>query len=111
MVVVFLHKHDKYSALKSAVIVTTLLVQLYVYTYAGQTLESRTEEIAFATYDSSWYRFRGNTARDLTLIINRGHTPYRVTAGKFVSMNLLTFKEILKASGSYLSVLQVMVNV
>ncbi|XP_076235207.1 odorant receptor 63 [Calliopsis andreniformis] len=111
MVIVFLHKNDKVNALKSGVIILTLLVQLYVYTYAGQALESRTEEIAYAAYDSSWYRFRGNVARDLLLIIHRGNSPYRVSAGKFVSMNLDTFKEILKASASYLSVLQVMMDV
>lgn len=110
MMVVSLNTKDNFGALKSAVIIMTLLVQLYVYTYAGDALESRTEEIAYAAYDSPWYRSRGHVARDIAMIINRGNSPYRVTAGKFVSMNLFTFKEILKASASYLSVLQVMMD-
>ncbi|CAL7938194.1 unnamed protein product [Xylocopa violacea] len=101
---------DNVGALKSVVLMATLLIQLYLYAYAGDTLESRSEEIAQAAYDSPWYHARGHAAKDLVLIINRGNLPYQVTAGKFVTMNILTFKEILKASASYLSVLRVMMD-
>ncbi|XP_076629850.1 uncharacterized protein LOC143346024 [Colletes latitarsis] len=107
---VCLNANDNIGALKCIVIIVTLLVQLYVYTYAGDSLESQTEEIAFAAYDSPWYYSPGRVARDLVLIIDRGNSPYSVTAGKFVSMNLYTFKEILKASTSYLSVLKAMMD-
>nr|XP_031847372.1 odorant receptor 63a-like [Nomia melanderi] len=110
MMIVCLNAKDRVGTLKCTVIVVTLLMQLYVYTYAGDALESRTGEISFAAYDSDWYRSRGHAARDLALIINRGNSPFRVTAGKFVPMNLLTFKEILKASASYMSVLKVMMD-
>lgn len=107
---VCLNTKDNIGALKCIVLIVTMLVQLYVYTYAGDTLESRTSEIAFAVYDSPWYYSRGHVARDLVLIIDRGNSPYCITAGKFVSMNLFTFKEILKASISYISVLQVLMD-
>ncbi|KZC14972.1 Putative odorant receptor 22c, partial [Dufourea novaeangliae] len=110
MVLVYLNSMDNVAVLKCLVIIVTLLTQLYVYTYAGHVLESRTEEISYAAYDSPWYRSRGHAARDLALIINRGNSPYRITAGRFVSMNLVTFKEILKASVSYMSVLKVMMD-
>ena len=101
---------DNVGALKSVVLMVTLLIQLYLYAYAGDALESRTEEIAQAVYQSLWYRSRGRTARDLLLIINRGHLSCHLTAGKFLSMNIFTFKEILKTSASYLSVLKVMMD-
>ncbi|XP_017796643.1 PREDICTED: odorant receptor 22c-like [Habropoda laboriosa] len=107
---VALSTKDNVAALRSFVLMVTLLIQLYLYAYAGNTLESRTEEIAQAAYDSLWYRCHGHAARDLLLIIHRGNSPYRITAGKFVPMNLFTFKEILKASGSYLSVMKVMMD-
>ncbi|XP_076650284.1 uncharacterized protein LOC143357647 [Halictus rubicundus] len=110
MMLVCLNTNDRAGALKCLVIVTTLLMQLYIYTYAGDALESHTAEISFAAYDSTWYRSRGHRARDMALIIHRGNSPYHVTAGKFVPMNLLTFKEILKASASYMSVLRVMMD-
>ncbi|KAK9294601.1 hypothetical protein QLX08_010827 [Tetragonisca angustula] len=101
---------DNVGALKSVVLMVTLLIQLYLYAYAGDALESRTEEIAQAVYQSLWYRSRGRAARDLLLIINRGHLSCHLTAGKFLSMNIFTFKEILKTSASYLSVLKVMMD-
>ncbi|CAK9824892.1 Odorant receptor 22c [Anthophora retusa] len=108
---VSLNTKDNVGALRSVVLMVTLLIQLYLYAYAGNTLETQTKEIAQAAYDSLWYRCRGHEARDLLLIINRGNFPYYVTAGKFVPMNLFTFKEILKASASYLSVLKVMMDI
>ncbi|XP_076375599.1 uncharacterized protein LOC117228201 [Megalopta genalis] len=110
MMLVCLNANDRVGVLKCVMFVTTLLMQLYVYTYAGDALESQTAEISFGAYDSTWYRSRGHRARDLALIISRGNSPYCVTAGKFVPMNLLTFKEILKASASYMSVLKVMMD-
>lgn len=107
---VCLNTKDNIGALKSMVLMVTLLIQLYLYAYAGDALESRTEEIAQAAFHSFWYQSRGRTARDLILIICRGNSSYHVTAGKFVFMNIFTFKEILKSSASYLSVLRVMMD-
>ncbi|XP_076295111.1 uncharacterized protein LOC143216160 [Lasioglossum baleicum] len=108
MMLVFLKTNDRAGALKCLLIAVTLLLQLYAYTYAGDALESQSAEVSFAVYDSTWYRSRGHQARDLALIIHRGNSPYCVTAGKFMPMNLLTFKEILKASASYMSVLRLL---
>nr|XP_033206041.1 odorant receptor 22c-like [Bombus vancouverensis nearcticus] len=107
---VCLATRDNVGALKSVVLMVTLLIQLYLYAYAGDVLESRSNEIAHGVYDSPWYQPRGHVARDLMMIINRGHRSYHVTAGKFLSMNMFTFKEILRSSASYLSVLKVMMD-
>jgi len=48
--------------------------------------------------------------KNLPLIILRATTPHQLTAGKFLAMNFASFKEILKASASYLSVLKVMLE-
>lgn len=110
MFLVCLATRDNVGALKSVVLMVTLLIQLYLYAYAGDVLESRSNEIAHGVYDSPWYQPRGHVARDLMMIINRGHRSYHVTAGKFLSMNIFTFKEILRSSASYLSVLKVMMD-
>ncbi|XP_029040920.1 odorant receptor 10a-like [Osmia bicornis bicornis] len=101
---------DTLGTFKSVMLIFTMIIQLYLYAYAGDILESRAEGIANAAYKSSWYLLRGNAARDLTLMIHRGHLSCHVTAGKFVPMNGFTFKEALKASASYLSVLRVMMK-
>ncbi|KAF3054479.1 Odorant receptor 415 [Nylanderia fulva] len=48
------------------------------------TLTHISKKIAYSAYDNPWYDFD-------------------ITTGKFLSMNLFSFKEILKATGSYLS--------
>lgn len=111
MFLVCLNTKDNAGALKSVVLMATLLMQLYLYAYAGDSIESHTEAIAQAAYQSPWYHSEGHIARELVLIISRGNSPYHITAGKFIDMNMFTFKEILKASASYLSVLKVMMDV
>nr|XP_003704733.2 PREDICTED: uncharacterized protein LOC100875866 [Megachile rotundata] len=101
---------DSMGTLKSVLLILTMIIQLYLYAYAGDMLESRAEGVANAVYKSSWYLVRGNAARGLTLMIHRGHLSCHVTAGKFAPMNRLTFKEAMKASASYLSVLRVMMK-
>lgn len=110
MFLVCLGVGDTLGTFKSVMLIFTMIMQLYLYAYAGDILESRAEGIANAAYKSSWYLLRGNAARDLTLMIHRGHLSCHVTAGKFVPMNGFTFKEALKASASYLSVLRVMMK-
>ncbi|XP_015179157.1 PREDICTED: odorant receptor 47a-like [Polistes dominula] len=104
---VSLNENNTIAAAKHAVIIVTLLVQLFIYSYAGDMLESKTAEIVLGVYDSPWYTFDTSSIKKLAYIMFYGRIPRQVTAGKFVSMNLLTFKEIIRASASYFSVLRV----
>ncbi|KAG7189940.1 hypothetical protein KM043_006101 [Ampulex compressa] len=101
---------DNLVAAKHAVLIVTMLAQLYLYAYAGDAMESHTEKIGCAAYDCRWYDFDARIAKDLPFVILRGATPHQITAGKFCPMNLFTFKEILKTSASYLSVLGAMMD-
>ncbi|XP_012534864.1 odorant receptor 22c isoform X2 [Monomorium pharaonis] len=98
-------------AIKHIVLILTMLVQLYLYCYAGDQLEYVTGRIGYSVYDSPWYNFDVKIMKKLPMVMYRGKTPHLTTAGKFLRMNLFSFKEILKATGSYLSVLRVMINV
>ncbi|XP_071625486.1 odorant receptor 22c-like [Temnothorax longispinosus] len=102
---------DNVAAIKHVVLILTMLVQLYLYCYAGDQLEYVTGRIAYGAYDSPWYNFDVKVMKNLRMVMFRGRMPHRTTAGKFLPMNLFSFKEILKATGSYLSVLRVMIDV
>ncbi|XP_024879470.1 odorant receptor 47a-like [Temnothorax curvispinosus] len=102
--------NDTFAAAKHSIYIVALLVQLFLYCLAGQTLEFQSEELAYAIYKSPWYTFDLSMMKNLPLIILRAVNPQQLTAGKFVAINLMTFKEILKASASYLSVLRVMIK-
>lgn len=102
--------NDALTAAKHSVFIISLLVQLFLYCFAGQTLEFQSKRLAYAIYESPWYIFDISVMKNLPLIILRAANPQQLTAGKFVAINFMTFKEILKASASYLSVLRVMIK-
>ncbi|XP_018059934.1 PREDICTED: uncharacterized protein LOC108694787 [Atta colombica] len=104
--IISLKLNDNIAAIKHVVLILTMLVQLYLYCYAGDQLENVTGRIAYSAYDSPWYDFDVKIIKDLPMVILRGKLPHQTTAGKFLPMNLFSFKEILKATGSYLSVLR-----
>nr|XP_050865381.1 uncharacterized protein LOC127070880 [Vespula vulgaris] len=104
---VSLDANDIIATTKHAVLIVTLLVQIFIYSYAGDMLESKSADLILGVYDSPWYTFDTSVVKNLAFVIFYGKIPRQVTAGKFVSMNFFTFKEIIKASASYISVLRV----
>jgi len=102
--------NDVFTATRHSVFIIALLMQLFLYCLAGQTLEVQSKELAYAIYESPWYTFDVKIMKNLPLIILRAANPQQLTAGKFVAINFTTFKEILKASASYLSVLRVIIK-
>ncbi|XP_077266957.1 odorant receptor Or2-like [Temnothorax americanus] len=105
-----LEMNDTFAAAKHSIFIVALLVQLFLYCFAGQTLEFQSKGLAYAIYKSPWYTFDLSMMKNLPLIILRAVNSQQLTAGKFVAINLMTFKEILKASVSYLSVLRVIIK-
>ncbi|XP_018310967.1 odorant receptor 22c-like [Mycetomoellerius zeteki] len=105
-----LSMHSTYAAMKHLLFLVVLLLQLFLYCFAGQTLEFQSQELASAIYDLPWYNFDLNVMKNLPLMILRSTKSHQLTAGKFLAINFLSFKEILKASASYLSVLRVMLE-
>ncbi|XP_072759613.1 odorant receptor 10a-like [Anoplolepis gracilipes] len=99
-----------FAAMKHLLFIVVLLVQLFIYCFAGQTLEFQSQSLAYAIYETPWYNFNVSVMKDLPLMIFRATNPHRLTAGKFLAINFVSFKEILKASASYLSVLRVMIE-
>lgn len=87
-----------------------MMIQLSFYTFAGDYLEMRSTALCYATYDCDWYDLPASIAKDFQIILMRASIPLQLTAGKFMAMNMITFKDILKSTASYLSVLRVMLD-
>jgi len=102
--------HNIYIAIKHLVYIGALLIQLFLYCFAGQMLEFQSQGLASAIYDLPWYSFDVNVMKSLPLMILRSANPHQLTAGKFLAINFVSFKKILKVSASYLSVLRVIVE-
>ncbi|KAL0129870.1 hypothetical protein PUN28_001854 [Cardiocondyla obscurior] len=94
----------------STSVLLLMLIQLSFYTVAGDYLEMRSIALAYATYDCDWYKLPADTAKDFQIILMRASIPLQLTAGKFVVINMITFKDILKSTASYLSVLRIMLG-
>ncbi|XP_012264863.2 odorant receptor 13a-like [Athalia rosae] len=87
-----------------------VMMQLLLYSFAGDHLKNQSFGLAYAAYESQWYKLPPAIARDLLFVMVRAGNPLRISAGKFFIMTLESFKVIVKTSGSYLSVLRVMVD-
>lgn len=95
---------------KSIVVMIVMLLQSFLYSYAGDNLRDQSEALSFAVYDCNWCDFPSNDVRDLAFIMVKTNIPIRLTAGKFFYVTRATFTDILKTSVSYLSALRVMIE-
>ena len=96
--------------IKSFIVLSTLLVQLFAYSYVGEYLKRQMEGIGDSAYFSIWYDIPKSVAKDIIYVIMRTQDPVFLKAGKFFIVNMETYMSIIKTSMSYLSVLRVMVT-
>nr|AQN78406.1 olfactory receptor 4 [Meteorus pulchricornis] len=101
-VIIALKIGDLFSGINAGVVLSSLMSQLFLYSYGGDYLTSQNEDLAFAAYESMWYTWPVNTMKDIGFVIFRAGKPINITAGKFVQMTLATFMDILKLAVSYI---------
>ncbi|KAK2587308.1 hypothetical protein KPH14_003027 [Odynerus spinipes] len=83
-------------------------IEAFALCYAGEYLASRSTAIEKAAYESSWYELDPSESKFLLLLMIRSQRRFVITAGKFMNLSLEVFASMLKASGSYVSVLYAM---
>ncbi|XP_076376758.1 odorant receptor 4-like isoform X2 [Megalopta genalis] len=94
---------------KATIVVSTLLAQLFAYSYVGEYLKTQFEGVGYCIYCSSWYNIPRKISMDVVFFLMRSQKPVHLKAGNFFFVNLETYMSIVKTSMSYLSVLRVMV--
>ncbi|XP_074106570.1 odorant receptor 85b-like [Cotesia typhae] len=110
-VIIALKTKNLFAGIKALVVLSSLMSQLFLYSYGGDYLTSQCEDIALAVYESPWHKSSTKKIKDIQFIILRAEKLIYVTAGKFFCMTLGTFMDIIKLSVSYMSVLRVAVDV
>nr|WGO81775.1 olfactory receptor 100 [Microplitis mediator] len=110
-VIIAMKTENLFAGVKASVVLSSLMSQLFLYSYGGDYLTSQCEAIAYAAYESSWHKSSMERIKDIQFIILRAEKLIYVTAGKFFYMTLGTFMDIIKLSVSYMSVLRVAVDV
>ncbi|XP_076678244.1 uncharacterized protein LOC143374193 [Andrena cerasifolii] len=95
---------------KTFIVVTTLLAQLFAYSYVGEYFKDQMEGIGYSAYSCRWYDLPEHLSKNIIFILMRCRDPVHLKAGDFFVVNLETYMSIVKTSMSYLSVLRVMIT-
>ncbi|XP_072760255.1 uncharacterized protein [Anoplolepis gracilipes] len=83
-----------------------VLCTIFAYCYIGECLITESSGVRDAFYNSNWYNNTPSDTKLLTICINRSEKPLMLTAGKFYTLSLNTFTNIVKTSMAYLSILR-----
>ncbi|XP_071625478.1 odorant receptor 4-like isoform X2 [Temnothorax longispinosus] len=101
-------KHQDYpNVVKSVLFVQFYIVQSFLFTHAGETLQKQSESIVSAIYSTSWHKLPPIMVKDLIFIMMRTKIPLQLTAGKFFYITRKTTTDILRTALTYISFLQV----
>ncbi|XP_076224459.1 uncharacterized protein LOC116430396 [Nomia melanderi] len=85
-----------------------LCLEIFIYCFAGEYLNVKSDMIIDAAYQVTWYDLQPTISRQLVLLILRSQKGMPLTFGKFSTLSLESFSRIMKASASYMSVLLAM---
>ncbi|XP_018302522.1 odorant receptor 4-like [Mycetomoellerius zeteki] len=80
-------------------------MEAFVFCFAGEYLSAKSKSIGDAAYASLWYESGSRTNRIILFLIMRSQNQLTITIGKIMNLSLERFTSIVKASGSYISVL------
>ncbi|XP_014480034.1 PREDICTED: odorant receptor 13a-like [Dinoponera quadriceps] len=93
---------------RSLLFYTITNLEAFIFCFAGEYLSNKSKLVGIAAYNTPWYALAPSDSRVMLIIILRSQKKLTLTAGKMVDLSLESFANIMKASGSYLSVLLAM---
>ncbi|XP_071568968.1 odorant receptor 13a-like [Temnothorax nylanderi] len=85
-----------------------IMIEAFVFCFAGEYLSLKGKLIANAIYETMWYDMPSGQNKIIIFIIMRSQKRLTITAGKMMDMSFETFTSMMKASASYVSVLNAM---
>ncbi|XP_032669880.1 odorant receptor 13a-like [Odontomachus brunneus] len=94
--------------MKTAVACGGVMIESFIFCFAGEYLSLKSKSLADAAYESLWYNMSSNESKKILLIIMRAQKLLTITAGGMANLSLELFAKILKTSMSYMSVLHAM---
>ncbi|XP_018302496.1 odorant receptor 4-like [Mycetomoellerius zeteki] len=93
---------------RSLLFYTVTNLEAFIFCYAGEYIKDKSKAIGNAAYNSAWYEMKPKNSRNLIFVTLRAQKQLTLTVGKIMDLSLQSFTSIMKASGSYLSVLLAM---
>ncbi|XP_011866990.1 PREDICTED: odorant receptor 22c-like [Vollenhovia emeryi] len=92
-------------ALYSSVATIFLLMNTFLFCFAGEIITEQSDAVFRAMYDLEWYNLESKNARNLILLMIRASRCLHITAGKVIPLTMTTYCSVLKTSCGYISVL------
>ncbi|KAL6442533.1 hypothetical protein ACFW04_002608 [Cataglyphis niger] len=108
LIVSVITQHGNVSTLRLTFIMTVFIntfAHTCLYCIVGEILVTQCEGVYEAVYECKWYTLEPKKARNLLIIMICAHKPLYLTAGKLFPMTMATLCNLLKTSGSYISIL------
>ncbi|XP_011870729.1 PREDICTED: odorant receptor 4-like isoform X2 [Vollenhovia emeryi] len=96
------------SILRNLMFYFVMNMEAFIFCFAGEYLSAKSKSIGDAAYDSLWYESGSRDSRSILFLIMRSQNQLTITIGKIMNLSLERFSSIIKASGSYISVLLAM---
>ncbi|XP_032669882.1 odorant receptor 22c-like [Odontomachus brunneus] len=93
---------------KTALACSAIIMENFIFCFAGEYLSVKSRSVADAAYDSLWYNISSNECKNILFVIMRSQKQLSVTAGGMANLSLEVFTSIIKTSASYVSVLHAM---
>ncbi|XP_043264938.1 odorant receptor 94b-like [Colletes gigas] len=82
------------------------LIQIYYYCWYGNEVKLKSLEVSGMVFESDWTYLNNKTKRTLLMIMRRATVPIEFTSLYLVTVNVETFKALLKTAYSAYNVLQ-----
>uniref|UniRef100_A0ABD2XAW4 Odorant receptor n=1 Tax=Trichogramma kaykai TaxID=54128 RepID=A0ABD2XAW4_9HYME len=89
-------QHNYTVAYNLIITLLTMTYNIFVLCYYGQILMDKFEELGRSVYMSNWYKLSGSRARSVVLVLGWTNRPFRLTAGKLITLSIESFAKVVE---------------
>ncbi|XP_067206893.1 odorant receptor 4-like [Linepithema humile] len=104
IIISFYNEAGLFMLAKVSLAYTTIMLEIFLFCFAGEYISIKSKLITEAAYDMSWYDMSSKQGKSIMLIIMKSQMRLTITAGRFMNLSLETFTNIMKTSLSFMSV-------
>ncbi|XP_032669921.1 odorant receptor 22c-like [Odontomachus brunneus] len=102
------HNEDGIALFKGLFGYAAITAEIFTFCFVGEYLSIKSRSLGDAGYETLWYNMSPSNSKDILFIIMRSQKQLTFTAGGLTDLSLELFSSIMKASASYMSVLNAM---
>ncbi|XP_032669827.1 odorant receptor 22c-like [Odontomachus brunneus] len=108
LLIMSVHNEVNFALVRTIFAYGAIMMEIFIFCFAGEYLSLKSRSLVDAAYDSLWYNMSSSQGKNILFVIMRSQKQLTITAGGITNLSLETFANIMKASASYVSVLNAM---